>query len=54
MLSAWLERRCDVGVAQALSRKAVFGIFIKLFDSINMVAIYTYDKIIEYRLKQGD
>lgn len=48
-----LERRYNVRGVQALSRKAVFGIFIQLFESINMVAIHSYDKMTGSLLEYG-
>jgi hypothetical protein len=40
-----MERRCNVGEVQALSREIVFGIFIKLFASINALPTNSEDKV---------
>lgn len=41
-----MERRCDVGGVQALPCEGVFGIFIKLFESINVYSTHSEDKMV--------
>jgi hypothetical protein len=49
-----LERRCNVGVVQALPREVVFGIFNKLFESINAFSVNSEDKVAGTLLEYGD
>ncbi len=47
------DRRCNLGELQALPREEVFGIFIKLFESMDAISTNSEDKghgtLLEYR-----
>ena len=49
-----MERRCNVGGVQALPCEGVFGIFIKLFESINVCSTHSEDKMVGTLLDYGD
>jgi hypothetical protein len=49
-----LERRCNVGGVQALPREVVFGIFNKLFKSINAFSTNSEDEVAGTFLEYGD
>ena len=49
-----MERGCNVGGVQALPCEGVFGIFIKLFESINVCSTHSEDKMVGTLLDYGD